>query len=93
MDNDRFSPPPPPCLHCEIVKVAARIMEEQHMSLNEAAYKQVEALAELLAAIGDRNGRRQAIREADRLLRRLIPIKVAERLKAGIPFFEEVRPQ
>ncbi len=80
-----------PCLHCEIVDLASRHMREHHLFVNEIAFKQVEALAELIAGIGDRKMRRQIMDEIAKDLRRGVARKVAERREDGTPSFDVVR--
>ena len=83
--------PDTPCLHCAIVDLAQDHMTRYHLSANEVAYKQVEALAELIAMVDSRNGRRQFIRSVGEQLRRQVTDKAAENRQMNIEPFTNVR--
>lgn len=77
------------CLHCAIVDLAEKRLAT--MLVNEVAFKEVEALAELIAAIGDARGRESMIRSCVQQLQRMVPEKRVERLREGLPDFTDVR--
>lgn len=82
-----------PCLHCAIIDLVDSFMVNRHLSVNEAAFKQVEALAALIAGIGSREGRRQMIRSVEEKLRQMVAEQVKQRAEAGMPPYNEVRMQ
>lgn len=78
------------CLHCAIVHLAEEALKTS--LVNEVAFKEVEALAELLAAVGNPRARELMIRSCVQTLRRMVSEKRVERLREGLADFTQVRP-
>ena len=85
----RTMPETAPCLHCEILKLMQRATDRQHLSANEVAFKVTEALADLIAGIGSREGRRQMTQSVEEELHRMTKHYVQARQASGLPPYEE----